>query len=211
MNGPEDRDRLDLALRRVLGFDVRVGLSKLLNVYGPQHGAEGSRLSRGICRLTMDPELWPSVVKRDEDRDLPQLNGYNLYSELSANVLEGITQEDQSLRAAFDIAASSYASLQGTFGMGWNRLDATSQQLLEEGWMLLGFDVVDPRTQLSGLHSFELSPAELAQLEVTVRPAISEFGLVANLRSAEASASLLDGIVPEHAPFCACGIWVATA
>lgn len=207
MNG-KDGYRLDLSLRKVLGFDVRASLSKLID--DMQHGPVSSGLNESLCRLTIDGELWPSLVQRDEEHDEPQLNGYNLFSELSVNVLAKIAQEEQALRAAFDIAASAYASLQGTFGAGWNRSGATSKDLLEQRWVLLGFDVVDPRTQLSGLHSFDFSPVERAQVEVTARPAANVFGLLGTLCSAEASAFVLNNIVPDHAPFFACGVWVAT-
>lgn len=64
--------------------------------------------------------------------------------------------------------------------------------------------------QLSGLHGFEFSPTELAKLEGAAEGAMTTFGLLANLRSGEASALQLDSLVPEHAPFCPCGVWLAT-
>lgn len=213
MNGFVDTVRLDLASRRVLGFDIRISLSKLAHSFRSPPPTR-SLLKHILFPLTLDTELWPSVLDLEFGKDTDQivLNGYNLLFDLTDDVLKrAAAQNEPFVLGAFDISSSTYESLRGTFGDGWNKPGGTSQDLIDAGWILMGFDVVDPRTQLSGFFSFDFSPEEQAKIQDVVGAAMTPFGLLARLDNAkaQAAAALLGSLIPEHGPFSACGVWLA--
>jgi len=214
MSGITGKTRLALSARFVLGFDVRIAPSMLARNYEASSGPKHSYAERILCPLVLDPQVWPSIFDQDEAVQNVSgkaiRNGYNLLFDLKGDafVRSGIENE-MSAAVAFDIDATTYQSLRITFGEGWNKLGGTSQDLLEANWVLMGFDVIDPRTQLSGLFGFDFSPQEQARIENATRTAISVFGLLTQLENARAVSTLLDSLIPEHSPFCPCGVWLA--
>lgn len=208
MNLTDERSPFDLSRRVVLGFDVREGILAM-NRRGDTAGEPAIALTpEALCRFSFDLDVWPSLIERDEQQDLPYLNGYRLFPELSADVLRRVKPGGRPLQVAFDLAVDSYQELKATFGSGWERLDGTTRDLVDGSWVFMGFDVIDPRTGMSGLHSFPLCVRDRGILDVTATPSMNPVGLIGSFRGAEATASCLDALIPEHAPFCPTGLWV---
>ncbi|MEJ7668703.1 MAG: hypothetical protein WKH97_08210 [Casimicrobiaceae bacterium] len=131
---------LDLNSRKILGFDVRAGLSAIArsSIVDSYQDPKNSRLKRVLCRLTLDLQLWPSVLGQAGSLPTHQLNGYNLHYELTDDLIrEAGKQGEATVRVAFDVSMSTYQSLERTFGAGWNKQNATSQELLDTNWALL--------------------------------------------------------------------------
>lgn len=80
---------------------------------------------------------------------------------------------------------------------------------IHDGWDFVGFDVVDPYTQTSALYGFDLQETVKEALEkVTVN--FNKSGLLEAMGGAEKIAQIYDHLIPAHAPFSPCGIWLKT-
>jgi hypothetical protein len=183
-----------LSDRRILGFDIRQGIAvqsrrPLRNQIEPTV----------LCQLTLDPEIWPSLLTDDSEI---QRNGFNLYfdSDLPTN------HQDDGVKVAFDVSAECAENLVSTFGYGTSP-PRSSSSLAEEGWLLLGFDVADPRTQQSGLCSFDLSAVQLEQVR-RLLPGLGVLGITGRTDQAAKLESVLNQVIPDHAPFYTCGVWI---
>ena len=78
---------------------------------------------------------------------------------------------------------------------------------MREGWDFVGFDVVDPMTQTSAIYGFSLRFSKENLIEDN-HLILNSYGLIEDIRSAEKMAQLFDDLIPEHAPFSACGVWL---
>lgn len=83
-----------------------------------------------------------------------------------------------------------------------------SIELLVEGWNFLGFDIVDAITQSSALYGFDRSPVEWAMSGRKFDFSLNANGLIADCEVAVGGAIFFDQIIPEHAPFSPCGVWL---
>jgi hypothetical protein len=78
---------------------------------------------------------------------------------------------------------------------------------IHDGWGFVGFDVVDPLTQTSAFHGFDL-PFSLDQLIKEYSLVFNEYGLLTDITIALKVTQIYDNLIPEHAPFSPCGIWL---
>jgi len=78
---------------------------------------------------------------------------------------------------------------------------------IQEGWDFVGFDVVDPYTQTSALYGFDLQVAVNESLEKAM-VSFNKFGLLEAIGEAEKIAQIYDHLIPGHAPFSPCGVWL---
>jgi len=78
---------------------------------------------------------------------------------------------------------------------------------IHDGWDFVGFDVVDPMTQTSAFHGFRLPFSKEILIEDNSL-SLNNYGLIGDFRSAMKMAQLFDNLIPEHAPFTPCGVWL---
>lgn len=151
---------------------------------------------------SLDPQVWkrikPSKPPFDE-------NGLNLY-EISTNDLVSIQTEGNERLVAFDLPVLVVEEISSTFGVNCLPIETVADT---SRWSFLGFDVVDARTQCSAFYSFDWTEMELADFFRRFACRQTPHGLVADLGDAVAASDAFDDIVPEHAPFAPCGVWVA--
>lgn len=78
---------------------------------------------------------------------------------------------------------------------------------IDKGWKFMGFDVVDPMTQTSAFHGFDLT---ISLKEVTEKYSLrfNSHGLIDDREAAVKVAKFFDGLISEHAPFLFCGVWL---
>jgi hypothetical protein len=106
---------------------------------------------------------------------------------------------------AFDLPAGYVSHL--LIGNVSNPL-VESVETLRQGWRFMGFDTVDPMTQSSAFHAFDVSPKGCID-EIDPNYAIrNRVGLFDDADAALRSAAFFDEMFPEHAPFVPCGIWL---
>lgn len=74
-------------------------------------------------------------------------------------------------------------------------------------WDFVGFDVVDPITQTSAFHGFDF-PFSMEKLVEPYSVAFNNYGLLENGECAAKVAKFFNNLIPEHAPFSPCGIWL---
>lgn len=186
---------------RNAGFDVRAP-ARLLN-------SEPLGLVMGkLIRIdqfewrpaTIDSEVWPRVV--DAGR-LDQCNGVNLFPSLD-QASEAAKESPDACIVAFEFPTDLLERISKTFGLspGSGRLSGAAPN-----WELLGYDVVDIRTQSSGFYSFEWDRAEWIEMVGSDDLKLNSHGLLASEASAVAHSVKFDQRVPSHAPFAPCAIW----
>lgn len=84
----------------------------------------------------------------------------------------------------------------------------TSFDFVEKNWKFLGFDVVDPITQSSGLDENFLLSNILNSGENKEALILNKNGLIDESDVALKFAVALDLQIPEHMPFVPCGVWL---
>ncbi len=170
--------------RYIVGFDFRMG-----------------KQDRDTFPATIDNQIWPRHMVDHASLDE---NGFNLFD----GPLEKITAVQpriDSVLVAFDLPEIFVDALAATFGivpLPVNLLSAS------RAWIFLGFDVVDARTQSSGIYSFDWTEEEFACIIKKLSLQLNKNGLVDNEVNAINAAIFFDLIVKEHAPFAPCGVWV---
>jgi hypothetical protein len=183
--------------KALAGFDFR---SPTIPALQPLKIRNPSELERTPKAATLDPELWraPEGTAYDAER-----NGVNLIDQSSEDLYDGIAPSKAAL-AAFDIPYTLLTDLATTFGFR----DLDHNRLTHGRWRFLGFDVVDIRTQSSALYSFDLSEGEQDKLRKAVPFPLNDWGLLNREADAISMCSEFDVVIPGHAPFAPCGVWM---
>lgn len=75
-----------------------------------------------------------------------------------------------------------------------------------DGWDFVGYDVVDPYTQTSAFYGFTKKFSE--KITDSCFIILNSYGLLENIESAKKVSEFCDHLVPEHAPFSPCGVWL---
>ena len=184
--------------RALVGFDLRVPSIPVLQ---PLKIRNPSGLEITSKTMTLDPELWGLADGATYDADR---NGVNLIDQPSEDLFDGKAPLGAVL-VAFDIPHSLFAELARTFGFR----DLHQDGLPHKPWKFLGFDVADIRTQSSALYSFDLTEAEQGELRKSVPFPLNEHGLLNRDSDAIAMCVKSDVVIPGHAPFAPCGVWMA--
>ena len=159
--------------RCLVGFDVR-------------------ELRKAIAPASLSTSAWNQAKAAQQVEDTDFANGLNLF--IAINPLRHLRGDLQVV--AFDLPSSQAIAIASTFGLRPLPLSTV------EAWSFLGFDVVDPRTQLSAIYDL----AAMTSSEVL----LNESGLIDDETAAIKAALSADTQVPEHAPFCPCGVWLKT-
>jgi len=82
------------------------------------------------------------------------------------------------------------------------------QSGINHGWQFIGFDVVDARTQTSAFHGLELNEPALNDVKEKHSYQFNSHGLIDEWDDALKASKTFDKLIPEHAPFSPCGIWL---
>lgn len=81
-------------------------------------------------------------------------------------------------------------------------------EVLHDDWKFIGFDVVDPLTQSSAFSQLAMSPCDSRSVIFPTGFSRNSYGVVDDEDAALKVAVLFDALIPEHAPFVPCGIWL---
>ena len=169
--------------RYIVGFDFRIG-----------------KQDQDTFPATIDNQVWP----RQTISPALDENGFNLFDGPLKKITAAQHQID-SVLVAFDLPVIFVDTLAATFGivpLSVNLLSAN------RAWTFLGFDIVDARTQSSGIYSFDWVEEEFTLIIKKLSLQLNKHGLVGNEANAIKAAIFFDSLVKEHAPFAPCGVWV---
>lgn len=184
--------------RRVAGFDVRARPHALESEPTGLFGAKSIRINGCEWRpATIEASVWEREANSDQQE---RCNGLNLFPSLDlAQEVAGAGAT--SCVVAFDFPATLLNAISETFGL-IRPLGTTPAD-----WELLGFDVVDVRTQSSAFYSFDWGRREWLDLIALVGTEVNTFGLITGAQRAAELAMEFDRRVSAHAPFAPCGVW----
>jgi hypothetical protein len=200
-----------------LGFDTRVsaGVHKQLrndSIIG--HLAKLRPASPDQLLASADPEVWVRVEESSsvELSSGVYRNGFGLLHPRPISAADPLywvlSQQSPFLQIAFVVEPSIVESLGSTFGPVSTELLRNTNELCEADWTCIGFDVVDVRTMMSFLTSFCWDEKEISEFTSRVAKEINLYGLFSEFSDASQYASDASSRLPEHAPFCATGIWL---
>ena len=172
--------------RRIIGFDLRKNFMVL-----PDR-----------IRATIDSQIWPQFEQIDEL--IFQCNGFNLFDQLNDGI-KNMSLKKEALLVAFDMPLDLVNLLSSTFGLIPQMVEIVKD---DNDWHIVGFDVVDFRTQCSAIYSFDQSRLEKEEVIRKFSFQLNSYGLVQNELDAIDVACAFDKTVPDHSPFSPCGVWV---
>lgn len=185
----------------IIGFDLRIPLdicsekieSKIIQSNDPLS-------SNRKCVATIDNEIWPEKIN---EHLTAYQHGLNLLDRPFEKI-EGFEFQMDLVHVAFDLPIKLAKTLVSTFGV-----DIYSIEIIKnKNWKFFGYDIIDARTQCSGMYSFDWSGKEFVDILNQLSLKLNDYGLVDDESCAIKSAIHFDSIIKEHAPFSPCGIWV---
>lgn len=138
---------------------------------------------------SLSVSIWEQAKAADHIEALDFTNGINLF--ISIDPLLELRENVQVV--AFDLPSSFADVIASRFGLRLLPLSSVRE------WIFAGFDVVDAQTQSSALHEFA---AESRDVEYNA------IGLIDDQCAAIKASLEADMRIPEHAPFCPCGVWL---
>ena len=171
-------------MRSITGFDLRVWSQ-----------------TEGTIPATIDNQVWP---RQTAEELMLEENGFNLFDG-PIEEINTLQLPENSIPVAFDLPAELVNLLASTFGIVPLPVNLLSG---DQSWEFLGYDVVDARTQSSGIYSFDWSEAEFAEMRARLSLSLNVNGLLDDEALAIKAAISFDLMVEEHAPFAPCGVWV---
>lgn len=179
----------DLCL--VIGYDLRVWPPNPANRASPPP-------------KSADPMVWQSVRELSPDVICP-IYGVERLVDISNGINLAIDPPPASapkgfIWAAFDAPKDIVGYLCHSFGLQ-HSLGRNAQMLPDEGFVLLGYDIVDLWTQTSALHHF-MDGAAFTEW------AINDDGLIQNRAFAKQACINADASYPAYAPFQPVGVWI---
>ena len=101
---------------------------------------------------------------------------------------------------------SNLIGLVGRFGSSYFDNPPEEEELLSDGWSLLGFDVVDLNGLISGLKGCGYTEPTWSQLRGLFGGTLNQFGLFGDCQIASQFAEVRGLQIREHAPFVVVGI-----
>ena len=146
---------------------------------------------------TLDNNVWPTVLTESQYQEC---NGINLLNSIE-NALTGRSDSDAAI-VAFDAPQARLEEIASTFGI------TVTDHAPPGDFHLLGYDIVDLRTQSSAFYSFDWSLREWMEFSMAQGLRLTKDGLLRDLHEAAEISSYFDRVIPEHAPFSSCGVYV---
>lgn len=180
--------------RCLVGFDVRSSRPICATLVSQPPGCEDSFIA------TVDNQIWPEQI---DASSMALQHGFNLFESPPEEI--GIKIDNDAVVVAFDLPESLATTLISTFGLapiGVEYVAGSSE------WELVGYDVVDIRTQCSGFYSFNWTKQELEDALGKLSLTLNCYGLVDEESLAIKASVVFDSMIIEHAPFAPCGVWI---
>ncbi len=190
-------------IRKIVGFDIRVSPSEHeLNRNDVPY--LGNWYDEMAVRLTIDPLIWPSTINYND----PAIHssGFNLliaHPSAPPKLFGGAP-----IVVAFDLPSALITELSSTFGLVEQAIEVVSQDVR---FHFCGFDIVDIRTTSSFFYSFNWETAEITEILNKNNLRLNSWGIIDDEADAIKAACAFDKIIPEHAPFAPCGVWLSSA
>lgn len=142
-------------------------------------------------------DLW---VQHNEFRY--SLNLYSVYPEK----MNGFAMPKEAMVVAFDLPLSLAEEINNkNFSASTLSIELVS---VKNEWKLLGYDVADAVRQYSAFYGFDWDKDELDGILISTAVKLNEYGIVDDQNSAIKLAIFFDKLIPEHAPFAPCGVWL---
>jgi hypothetical protein len=183
-------DNNDLFL--VIGYDLRMAQNN-------------PKRATSSIQVSADPTIWISAREVSPnticnmygvDRLTDMSNGLNLaFDPLPVSAPEHF------IWAAFDAPKWIVEYMSSCFGLQ-NSLNRDSHILLDEGFVLLGYDVIDLWTQTSALFQYTDMNYDNSK--------INQWQLFQDRASAREASKRADKVCPTSAPFQPVGVWILT-
>jgi hypothetical protein len=187
--------------RSIVGFDVRDKPSIQRDRAKIQY--LGSWYDRPSMRLTIDPVVWPTRVDYTPDIDH---NGLDLLDDPALDFRRyGLC--DETTIVGFDVPDEWARQLVELSGV---RIAPLESVLENKDFRFCGFDVADIRGRTSAFYSFDWETREMEGRLKKLSVKLNEWGLLDGDAEAIRASNAFDDEIPEHSPFCPCGVWVAT-
>jgi len=187
--------------RKVVGYDLRAPVHSLLTEPVGMAMGRVIRIDKIEWRpATIETEVWPRVLGADREQEC---NGLNFLPSLkqAREAAEGVRD---ACVVALELPAVLLESISATFGLSPETVTFVGK---DSQWELLGYDVVDIRTQTSGFYSFEWTRAEWLEMASSHDPWLNRHGLLDAESEAIEHALAFDSRVSSHAPFAPCAVW----
>lgn len=129
----------------------------------------------------------------------------NLYSVFPTKI-SGFEMPDDAIVIAFDLPLSLAEEINNkNFCASTLSIELISTK---KEWEFLGYDVVDAVRQYSAIYGFDWDSEEFSNILKSESISLNEYGIVDSQKSAIEFAIFFDKLIPEHAPFAPCGIWL---
>jgi hypothetical protein len=184
----------------IIGFDVRVPRGDD-NPWFPEYLLKET----GGTVVSIDPMVLPvphdEAIRRSKRDAIPRENFLGL---LTSPQLKPMMEP-----TAFEIAAAVGAHVYKTLVEKMGALLTTTTlttgaDLASNGWILLGYDVIDVNGLISGLLNCGPNSPEF---KLRFAPCINKCSLFDDDAAAEAYAKMRDAQIPSHSPFRPASIW----
>jgi hypothetical protein len=129
----------------------------------------------------------------------------NLFSSLPHKIRGLIIPEDAAI-LAFDLPLSLAEEINNkNFSALTLSIELVSEKL---NWKCLGYDVADAIRQYSAFYGFDWEQEEFDGILKSESIELNEYGIISDQQSAINAAIFFDKLIPEHAPFAPCGVWL---
>lgn len=186
----------------IVGFDLRSSPKVFEEISKASAFQSSGNLGGGKKFIaTIDNQVWPEQIN---SRWAVYQHGLNLFDRPLEKV-DGLEFPINSMPVAFDLPITLASTLVSTFGVVLLPIELVSEN---KDWEFIGYDIVDARTQCSGIYSFDWSETELADILNRLSLPLNKNGLVDDELLAINAAIAFDIVVKEHAPFAPCGVWI---
>lgn len=177
----------NLSERRIVGFDLR----------------KESSLDRLYLTSYDESVRYEDINEKYQD----QLSAINLFFTDPTDIYSMMLPGDARV-VAFDLPVQCVVELIKGNVSSPHPLPALD---VDSGWDFMGFDIVDALTQTSAFHGFDIATAHLHEVAGKNSIRFNSHGLIDDEDAAIASAELFNSLIPEHAPFSLCGVWLKQA
>ncbi|WP_146063224.1 hypothetical protein [Nitrosospira multiformis] len=164
-------------------------------------------------QISGDPNIWPRPPLVD---DLIQNNAHALSNPLTlATHIEDLINTCRSNHISIDQLSLisltcleiNTIALREHYGFGWFEEQPSETALINMGWRLMGFDILDLRGLISGLSGCG-KISEIPFFQNYLSKTINKFGLFKTYRSASEFSEVRGLQIYNHAPFIPIGILI---
>lgn len=119
--------------------------------------------------------------------------------------IQGFIKPPNSVILAFDLPLGLAEEIGEAFHISMSPIELVSAK---QSWKFLGYDVVDAPSQHSALYGFNWSNDKWFEIQKSVPFKLNTYGIIEDQEMAINSALYFDQLIPAHAPFAPCGIWL---